>query len=300
MEINIDALIEKQFEKSIHFKNVFENIENVKTRKIEFDNFYYVLQFNPCRIGSATADTTKKVSSNDCFLCEGHRFENQIGLEYNSNYDIFVNPFPIFKRHLTIVDKHHVEQEILGQEDVMIEMAESLPGFTVFYNSRHSGASAPFHRHFQACPACELPVFAQWDTLFDDKGKDVKKLSEQCVLKYDGTRYFFMIQTSGSLSAGANLKNILLRLKEVCKTVSPEANVGVTADGGVYKIVVFPRCKHRPEEYFATGERHLTISPGFADMAGIIPCAVEEDYLKLTKDMIISVFNQVTLNVKTI
>ncbi|MBQ1698469.1 MAG: DUF4922 domain-containing protein, partial [Bacteroidales bacterium] len=74
-----------------------------------------------------------------------------------------------------------------------------------------------------------------------------------------------------------------------------EANVGVALDGGIYKVVIFPRTKHRPEEYFAQGDNHYTISPGFADMAGLIPCAVESDFLRLDKERITSIFTQVSL-----
>lgn len=295
MKIDIDGLFVKQFEKSAHFKKVFQDLETVKNRVIDFGGFDYVLQFNPGRIGSATADTAKKVTEDECFLCEKHRFPNQIAVEYNENYNILINPFPIFKKHLTIVDKRHVVQEIRGEEKIMVEMSGNLPGFTVFYNSRHSGASAPFHRHFQACETVELPVFRQWD-FFLSGGKISEK--NGCCLVFDGTRYFYMINHSEASKAVECLAGVLEKLQSVHKTETPEANVGIAFDNSVYRIVVFPRSKHRPREYFETGEGHFTISPGFADMAGIIPCAVESDFYKLTKDNITSIFTQVTLEEK--
>ena len=74
MKIDIDGLFVKQFEKSAHFKKVFQDLETVKKRVIDFGGFDYVLQFNPGRIGSATADTAKKVTEDECFLCEKHSF----------------------------------------------------------------------------------------------------------------------------------------------------------------------------------------------------------------------------------
>ncbi|MBQ3655865.1 MAG: DUF4922 domain-containing protein [Bacteroidales bacterium] len=298
MKVDIDDLFKRQFEVSAHFKKVFSDLETVKKRVIDFGKFNYVLQFNPGRIGSATADTAKKVSEDECFLCEKHRFPNQIAVEYNENYNILINPFPIFKKHLTIVDKRHVAQEIRGEEKVMVEMAKNLPGFTVFYNSRHSGASAPFHRHFQGCETKELPIFNQWETFL--RSDKILGSTDGVFLVFDSTRYFYMINSSDEKTATEHLIRILGHLQEINKSDTPEANVGVNFENCFCRIVIFPRLKHRPREYFEEGENHFTISPGFADMAGIIPCAVESDFNKLTKENITSIFTQVTLEVKDI
>ncbi len=298
MKYDVEGLLQRQFAVSEHYRKVFTDLENVRTRTIDFGKFHYVLQYNPCRIGSATADTKKKVTPDNCFLCEAHRFPGQIALEYDEQYNILVNPYPIFKKHFTIVDKSHVPQEIIGEESKMVQMAEDLPGFTVFYNSRNSGASAPFHRHFQACETTELPIYQQWET-FKNGGKVFSLTNYDdngFWMVYDGTRFFYMIHIDSRKNATTYLAKILGHLKYELGTESPEANVGVAVEDGMYKIVIFPRTKHRPDEYFATGDNHFTISPGFADMAGIIPCAVESDFNRLDKERIKSIFNQVTLD----
>jgi hypothetical protein len=297
MKIDVDSLMERQFAVSDHYRKVFSDMENVRTRTIDFGAFYYVLQYNPGRIGSATADTKKKVTPDNCFLCEAHRFPGQIALEYDAQYNILVNPYPIFKKHLTIVDKQHVVQEIVGEESKMVRMATEMPGFTVFYNSQNSGASAPFHRHFQACETHELPIYQQWDAYYNG-GKIYQwecDDADRFWLSYDHTRLIYMIHTERENTAVAVMKAILRELKIVMDTPSPEANVGVALDGGIYKVVIFPRTKHRPKEYFAEGDNHFTISPGFADMAGLIPCAVESDFNRLDKERITSIFTQVSL-----
>lgn len=297
MKIDVDSLLERQKAASEHFRTVFAGLENVRTRTIDFGSFNYVLQFNPGRIGSATADTKKKVTTDTCFLCEKHRFPGQIALEYDEQYNILVNPYPIFKKHFTIVDKSHVIQEIVGEERKMVRMATEMPRFTVFYNSQNSGASAPFHRHFQACETRELPIYQQWDAYYNGgkifiwEGNN----TDRFWLSYDNTRLIYMIHTEDESTAAGMLKAILRELKDVMQTPSPEANVGVALDNGIYKVVIFPRTKHRPEEYFAEGDNHFTISPGFADMAGLIPCAVESDFLRLDKDRVKSIFTQVSL-----
>ncbi len=294
---DIDALMDRQLAASEHYRKVFGDLANIRTRTVDFCKFHYVLQYNPCRIGSATADTSKKVVSDDCFLCEGHRFPGQIALKYDEQYNILVNPFPIFRKHLTIVDNQHVAQEIVGEEHKMVQMATDLPGYTVFYNSRSSGASAPFHRHFQACETVELPIYQQWDAYYNG-GKIFQweaDDTDRFWLSYDGTRLIYMIHTKHQSTAATATRAILRELKAIMLTPTPEANVGVALDGGIYKVVIFPRTKHRPEEYFATDDTHFTISPGFADMAGIIPCAIESDFNRIDKSRITSIFTQVSL-----
>lgn len=298
MKYDVDGLLQRQFAVSEHYTKVFSGLESVRTRTIDFGTFNYVLQYNPGRIGSATADTKKKVTTDNCFLCEAHRFPGQIALEYDEQYNILVNPYPIFCKHLTIVDKNHVPQEIIGEEAKMVQMAEDLPGFTVFYNSRHSGASAPFHRHFQACETKELPVFCQWDALMQEKlyeSHGADPFSNGYGIIYDGTRYMYLINTRTKDHAIQYLTQILRDIQQQCNSDSPEANVGIAVEDGYYRIVIFPRSKHRPQEYFETGDNHYTISPGFADMAGLIPCAVESDFNRLDQQRITSIFTQVTL-----
>ena len=298
MKYDVDDLLQRQFAASEHYTKVFSGLESVRTRTIDFGTFNYVLQYNPGRIGSATADTKKKVTPDNCFLCEAHRFPGQIALEYDEQYNILVNPYPIFRKHLTIVDKNHVPQEIIGEEAKMVQMAEDLPGFTVFYNSRNSGASAPFHRHFQACETKELPVFCQWDALMQEKlyeSHGADPFSNGYGIIYDGTRYMYLINTHTKDLATQYLTQILRDIQQQCNSDSPEANVGIAVEDGYYRIVIFPRSKHRPQEYFETGDNHYTISPGFADMAGLIPCAVESDFNRLDQQRITSIFTQVTL-----
>ena len=298
MKYDVDDLLQRQFAASEHYTKVFSGLESVRTRTIDFGTFNYVLQYNPGRIGSATADTKKKVTTDNCFLCEAHRFPGQIALEYDEQYNILVNPYPIFRKHLTIVDKNHVPQEIVGEEAKMVQMAEDLPGFTVFYNSRNSGASAPFHRHFQACETKELPVFCQWDALMQKKlyvFHGTEPFSNGYGIIYDGTRYMYLINTRTKDHAIQYLTQILRDIQQQCNSDSPEANVGIAVEGDNYRIVIFPRSKHRPQEYFETGDNHYTISPGFADMAGLIPCAVESDFNRLDQQRITSIFQQVTL-----
>ena len=109
------------------------------------------LFFNPKRILSATAQTdTASIHSRPCFLCQTNRPQEQEFISYR-NYQILVNPYPIFKHHFTIVDKEHKSQSIAGRFKDMIELTDIMEEYFLLYNGPESGASAPDHAHFQAC-----------------------------------------------------------------------------------------------------------------------------------------------------
>ena len=109
------------------------------------------LFLNPKRILSATAQTdTVSIHSRPCFLCQTNRPQEQEFLSFG-NYQILVNPYPIFKHHFTIVDKEHKPQSIAGRFKDMIELTDIMKEYFLLYNGPECGASAPDHAHFQAC-----------------------------------------------------------------------------------------------------------------------------------------------------
>ena len=62
---------------------------------------------------------------------------------------ILVNPFPIFPRHLTVPELAHTPQRIATRFTDMLELAEALTDYTIFYNGPKCGASAPDQLQFQ-------------------------------------------------------------------------------------------------------------------------------------------------------
>ncbi len=293
--MDINGLFEQQFSKSEYFKKTFDNLKNVITRKIKIEDFYYVLQFNPARIRSTTAKTDAKVDKNTCFLCPDNRFPEQIAMEYNQNYNLLINPFPIFSQHLTIVDKRHTPQTFSGEEIEFLKMAQLLKGSVVFYNAPTCGASAPFHRHFQSGDITQMPVFKQINIFKQKYSLHCYKTDNVEVHKiYDSTRRFIIIETTNLETAAKTITSIENSIKLIYNAHEAEANIGATFLNGKYTITIFPREKHRPSQYFETPPHKITISPGFADMAGIIPCAVESEFHKISDHDIISIFNQVT------
>lgn len=281
-----------QLEYSENYRKTFASLAVSKLRTLQFDGFKYVLQLNPGRIKSSTANISKPLSEDNCFLCRKNMPECQLGMDFNKDFTIFVNPFPILGHHLTIVSRVHRPQSILGNTDTMLSLAKFMPGMVVFYNSPKSGASAPFHMHFQAGDMCDLPVF---EGVVELTRKHCVA-SRACTHKvWDGTRRLLIIESTDMAEADEELRMALQRLSRVSQNPEPEANIGAMYADGLYRIVVFPRGKHRPDEYFRESNRIL-VSPGFADMAGIIPCSIPDNYESITDADIVSIMNQVTIS----
>ena len=70
----------------------------------------------------------------------------QKGIPFEGHYNILVNPFPIFPRHLTIPETAHVAQRIAPRFGDMLDLARQLTDYTIFYNGPKCGASAPRSR----------------------------------------------------------------------------------------------------------------------------------------------------------
>ena len=134
-------------------------LNKVRTRSIQFDGFEMLVQFNPERIRSSAAKVdVKSIEARPCFLCTGNLPPEQRAVPVLDDYQILVNPFPIFPEHLTIPHKNHIDQRIEGRFGDLLQLARVLDDFVVFYNGPKCGASAPDHFHFQAGIKGFMPI----------------------------------------------------------------------------------------------------------------------------------------------
>jgi len=291
--MDISFFYNHQIEYSSFYKETFRNLAASKLKELNFNGFKYVLQLNPGRIKSSTANINKPLDQSRCFLCRPNMPEYQLGMDYNKDFTLFVNPYPILKKHLTIVSKLHTPQTIQNNITTMLELAKDLENMVVFYNSPKSGASAPFHCHFQAGEESDLPVFTEIDSMKKlytvNQNDSVTKIN-------DGTRRFLVIENDDIQEATKEIEGILNKVNKIYNTTEPETNIGIVFKQKIYRIIVFPREKHRPDEYFRTDESRILVSPGFADMAGIIPCSYPPNFESITKKDIQSIMNQVSIS----
>jgi SpoIID/LytB domain protein len=66
------------------------------------------------------------------------------------------------------------------------------------------------------------------------------------------------------------------------------------SDGAVLSVVL-PRRKHRPACYTATGDAQYIISPGAVDMGGLIITPREQDFRRVTPELILDIYRELSL-----
>src|SRR5208282_1922090 len=93
-----------------------------------------------------------------CFLCAGNLPLEEEGVQFDEDFTIYCNPFPIVDHHLTLAHREHRPQRIANQLGNMLDLAAALPGYFVIYNGPECGASAPDHMHFQAGSRKLFPI----------------------------------------------------------------------------------------------------------------------------------------------
>ena len=75
----------------------------------------------------------------------------------------------------------------------------------------------------------------------------------------------------------------------------PMLNIVGWREADEHILVVFPRSKHRPDCYYATGSEQMLISPGALDMAGLLITPRREDFQRLTQSKAIEILKEVSL-----
>ena len=213
------------------------------------------------------------------------------------DYEILVNPYPIFPYHLTIPAIHHQPQRIGRRLGVMLQLAQQLNEFVVFYNGPKCGASAPDHAHFQAGNQGMLPI--EQEPFFEKRGELPPVITE-----YQGatlrnfsqySRPFFEIRAAketGIIYLFSILYNAL-EIETGETEEEPMMNLLVWYKKGEWIVLLFPRSKHRPSCYEALGEENISLSPGCVDMGGLFAISQKKDFDKITASDLESILSEI-------
>ena len=273
----------------------FSGLENVQVREFQFDGFTVKVQFNPGRIVSSAAKVDKKsIEARPCFLCAANRPVEQRGVTFGE-YEVLVNPFPIFPEHFTIPAFAHKPQQIKGNFGNMLDLAQAMDGYSLFYNGPKCGASAPDHFHFQAGNTGFMPLDDEMTALKEKYGDTWEKDNvNYCAIK-DGLRNFFVLESASKMYMINAFAYIYTELGNQESEEEPMLNILARYIDGVWRILVFPRALHRPSQYFADGKENILISPASVDMGGVLITPQEKDFLKIGKADIESILKQVLL-----
>lgn len=296
-----EALLAHQKENWDLVKNNFQNLEKVQIREFNFEDYKIKVQFNPSRITSTSAKVDKKsIENRACFLCKENLPLNQKGINYKNKYVILINPFPIFKQHLTIPHVKHIPQSIENNfiNDLLDLSYDLRDNFFVFYNGPQCGASAPDHLHFQAGLKKSTPIEIEYSSLVKNFGEEIiiNNSSKIISINHKAAK-LFLIESNKKQEIIISFNNILSELKEISNSeTEPMVNVFSIYEDNFWKVFVYPRKKHRPKQYFLTGESKILISPAAADLAGLCITPEENTFKKVTKIELEDICNQVIID----
>lgn len=292
----IDALIDRQLRQWPLVRDNYATLERAALRSVSLAHSEVILQHNPERRRSSAARVdAASLAARPCFLCREHQPIEQETVEWGGAYKIQVNPYPIFPLHLTIASLKHTPQRLLPRRiDHMLQLAELLPDWVLFYNGPHCGASAPDHMHFQAgckgfLPLCdEVLDPALWpdDERIEATGDGFIGMTQRL------DRPLFFIRCERRELAGFYLARLQLAMMQASGSGDePMQNLLCWQDSDYCNVVVFPRRKHRPDCY-GEGEGQLLLSPASVDMGGVWACASRRDYDTLTASQLQALYNE--------
>ncbi len=298
LQYQINTLLNDQIQTwELAFRN-YEGLKRVKIKEFKLDGGAVIkVQFNPERITSSTAKVdSKSIQQRPCFLCNENRPKEQKGIEFNNDYEILVNPFPIFSKHLTIVHKKHTAQLVKKHFNSMLSLAKVLPGFTIFYNGPKCGASAPDHFHFQAGIKDFLPIEKDYKNRFFTRFL-VETKGVQIFTWKNYNRQILTLDSSSDKVLGKVFQILFELLKEKLQTEESEPMLNILAyyEKKRYITHIFPRILHRPNCYFAEGDTQILLSPASVDLGGVFITPRENDFYKIAKEDIQSILGQVCI-----
>ncbi len=274
----------------------YASLESIRVREIICSGFTVITQFNPKRIVSTGANVNPAVISNrKCFLCLENLPEAQRGILYHNNYLILCNPIPIFSKHFTISSVFHTPQDFEPSVDVMLDFARDLsPDYTVFYNGPACGASAPDHLHFQACPRLAIPV--ERDAVNVQKRKRFyykNHVAGFTLMNYG--RSVIIIESTDKNQLQVFTHRVFAEWKKFLHlSTEPMANILCSFQENIWRLIIFPRCKHRPDIYFKEDNDRMLVSPAAVDIGGLLITPLEKDYLKVDAKLIEDIFFEVS------
>jgi hypothetical protein len=274
-----------------------ESLREIREREFPCRGYSVRLQHNPARLVNTLADTGQNsAEERHCFLCLENLPESQKGILYRNEYLILANPRPIFPGHFTVAHLKHRPQAI--EEEIpnyLRLLAEFGPGWTVFYNGPRCGASAPDHLHFQAAPAGQMPI--------EREVREEKRLAD--LKEFGGVRFFcpedlgraaVVMEGDDPLAMERLFRSLLAGLKNVLRpNEEPMINAAGFHEGGKWRLLIFPRRKHRPEAFFRKGEDRIVVSPGLIDMGGVLITPQKKDFERLDAATVEGIYEEVSL-----
>ena len=273
--MNLHTFLQEQLAAVPVAKANYEKLKQIKTKEFDFGDYKIYVHFNPARAVSSLAKLdAKSIAERPCFLCAKNRIKGQTAIDFKGKYDICINPFPICDEHFTVVSRIHEPQSIEGKLRDFLDLAKQYPDFIALFNGSKSGASAPDHMHFQLVNKDYFPYPIE---------TPMPGVVEKIVLCSNHAE---------ELEAKVNAQLELLQREG--ELPASHVNLFCEYKNDQWVFTIFPRIQHRPRQFFSEGDDRLMMSPGAIDMTGHLIAAREEDFNKITKEVIINIFQQIS------
>jgi len=290
-------LLSEQKETWRDLKHGYESLKDTKVREITCNGFSVRVQRNPGRIRSTLADVGEtSVNERPCFLCLSNLPEDQKGVLYREKFLVLCNPMPVFSGHFTIAHIVHQPQTILEHIDTFLQlMTDFGSNWSILYNGPRCGASAPDHLHFQAIPSGNMPIEKE---ITDEKRRiQIVHIDGVQVLRVEDLgRELIIIEGNDPARMADVFKQIVAELKKVCNTNNePMMSIIGSHDGEKWRLLVFPRAKHRPDAFFREGDAQVIVSPAVIEMGGVLVTPIERDFERLNASAVENIFEEVSL-----
>ncbi len=263
----------------------YAHLDKLKERDIHLLGWNAKVVFNPLRKISVTAAPDRQSTPDACPLCSMNRPAEQLALDFHGKYTILINPYPIFRKHFTIIANQHIPQQIDSRFADMLDLARQMEGYTLLYNGPGAGASLPWHAHFQAIERGNLPI--------EDVVKhtiESDKTSESFLRKVNWFYSFFVLAAVNAKGATDLFNRLLHSLPQEQQRMN---NLIAWYENNRWYIAIVLRKAHRPDYYYKTGEKQLIISPATVEMGGVIVTIRREDYDKINSQILGDIMQQV-------
>jgi len=272
LQYAINQLFDEQLANWKLARENYNSLKQVEVKTLFVDGQEYKVQFNPARIISSAAYVdVQSIRERKCFLCAENRPPEQKGISFKDRYTILVNPFPIFQRHLTIPAKEHTPQQIASRFEDMLDLAQQLDNYVIFYNGPKCGASAPDHFHFQAGNKGFLPV---------EKNRDIRNM--------------ICIESDSKTEMLDRFRQVYDAMELKPEDDEPMMNILAWHEAAKWVVCIFPRKKHRPSCYGAKGGANLLISPAAVDLGGVFIIPLKKDFEKITAKDIGEILHEIS------
>jgi ATP adenylyltransferase/5',5'''-P-1,P-4-tetraphosphate phosphorylase II len=300
LNLGVVDLLSSQLSNWQHAHTNFEGLKTVQTKLFTFGDFEVQVQYNSARMVSSGAKVdAKTIAERKCFLCPANRPAEQKAVDVGE-YEILVNPFPIFPEHFTIPRKEHVPQYIKPYFADMLQLAKAMDDYLIFYNGPKCGASAPDHMHFQAGTKDFLPLVNDYVRL-KETHTDLLITTEKMQLfqMKNYMRTVYCIESDDVASAKEAFDKLYCQLSPFTQgvgdeVIEPMMNIVCIFENGIWFVFVLPRKAFRPWQYTAIGDQQLLVSPATVELCGIFIAPVESHFERISKNDIQSIFEQVS------